>query len=107
MTVISALVHPDPVGAKVMFRAVLCPALKVVGSSTSDKVNSAALTLIAEMVVAVSPVFVRTISWVLDWLTVTKPNLILAGEATNRLAACSANDGTAETKARRTVTEAK
>jgi hypothetical protein len=55
-------VHPIAVGAKLTLRSALCPAGKTSGRLKEDVVNSELLTVIAEIVTLVSPLFVTVTS---------------------------------------------
>jgi len=96
-------VHPLAFGAKTNFSPTLRPAARVTGSFSPETVNAVPPKLIADTLVLVVPVLVRTISCPWDCPTTTEPNLTFEGEATNCCVAAREVSGSKATKAKKTA----
>ncbi len=66
VTVTAAVYEPDVVGRNVMFRAALWPAARVAGNVSPDVLNAVELSVTAEILMLVLPVFVRVTVCVRD-----------------------------------------
>ncbi len=98
-------VHPVAVGAKTTFTPTLCPAARDTGSFKPEILNSVPPRVIADTLVLVVPMLVRTISCDSDCPRTTEPNLSFAGEATSCCVTARELGGSRATNANRMALE--
>lgn len=80
VTVTLPLIHPVFVGANRIVSVVVCPAPKTVGRDNPETLNPAALTVTAEIVTLVVPLFLSVANCASVCDTATDPKRKLAGE---------------------------